>query len=79
MKQNEGIEIKVFPTVLITLTGPYKSKEEQKLRLIELKNSAQKYGGIVISESDGADGYSVEVKFSDKNLMNVWRNSIKLH
>lgn len=74
MANTKNQEIKVPAITDVTLIG------EQSVRLkfkeIDLKNEAQKFGGIVVEEKEEPDGVDLVIEFTDEALMQVWKNSM---
>lgn len=49
---------------------------EVKLKVVNLKNSAQNYSGYVTHEQEEEKGTILRFAFADMQLMEVWANSI---
>ena len=50
--------------------------EEVRMRVVGLKNSAQKYGGFVAAQECEETEANMLFAFEDVRLMNVWANGI---
>lgn len=91
-KAKEEIVFEIFPMTELNVSAPESLEEELKLRIVQIKNSAQNYGGFVVYEDEQTMKVPLEVngkrkekkfhefffriKFSDYDLMTVWKASI---
>ena len=74
MANNKNQEIKVPAITDVTLVGEQSIR--LKLKEINLKNEAQKYGGTIVEEVEEPDGVDLVIKFTNEGLMQVWKNSM---
>lgn len=71
----------------VIVMAPESMEEELTLRIVQIKNSAQEYGGFVVDEDEQTTKLMLDgeektfhqffflFKFSDKELMKVWKSS----
>ena len=71
---NKNQEIKVSAITDVTLIG--KQSVKLKVKEVNLKNEAQKFGGIVVSETEETDGFDLVIEFTSQELMQVWKSSM---